>query len=184
MTFKDAVTSMKEHHEQKVDRTKAERVTYAVAREAEAYLEERRQGAKERLDSGEHEGVKQLVFTADGGAVPVGKLERPKDAKGPRTEVLKLAKGTREIAGREARFISVHGAESKDSRVVDCHIAPYDNPAFTGARMFAAALEAGLTETSRIHGVFDMGKWIHARTAGVRTSHMTLDDAPMQRSHR
>jgi hypothetical protein len=57
----------------------------------------------------------------------------------------------------------VHAAESKGDRVVDCHIAPYEKPAFTGARMFAAALEAGLTERSRIHGVFDMGKWIHTQ---------------------
>lgn len=163
MTFGDATTSMAEHHEQEVDRTKAERVTYAVARDAQVYLAERRHQAKERLHSGEQAGVAQLVFTADGGAVPVGKLERPKNATGPRTDVRKLLKGTRAIAGREARFISVHAAESKSSRVVDCHIAPYDQPAFTGARMFAAALEAGLTERSRIHGVFDMGKWIHTQ---------------------
>jgi hypothetical protein len=163
MTFGDAVTSMQEHHEQEVDRTKAERVTYAVACDAETYLAERRQQAKERLHACEHEGVEQLVFTADGGAVPVGALQRPKGAKGPRTQVRKLAKGTRVIAGREARFISVHAADSKANRVVDCHIAPYDTPAFTGARMFAAAVEAGLTEESRIHGVFDMGKWIHTQ---------------------
>jgi hypothetical protein len=164
MTFGDAVESMREHHDQVIDRTKAERVTYDVAREAEAYLKQRRDKAKERLCSGEHEGVAQLVFTADGGAVPVGKLERPKDAVGgPQTEVRKLPKGTRAIAGREARFISVHSAESKSQRVVDCHIAPYDTPQFTGARMFAAAIEAGLTDKSRIHGVFDMGKWIHTQ---------------------
>lgn len=163
MTFGDAVASMKEHHEQTVERTKAERVTYAVARDAAVYLAERRKRAKERLHSGEHAGVGQLVFTADGGAVPVGKLERPKTAAAPRTEVRKLIKGTRAIAGREARFIAVHSAESKSNRVVDCHIAPYDQAAFTGARMFAAALEAGLRERSRIHGVFDMGKWIHTQ---------------------
>ena len=163
MTFGDAVTSMQEHHAQEVDRTKAERVTYAVARDAQTYLAERRDRAKERLRSGEHQGVAQLVFTADGGAVPVGKLDRPKQGSGPKTAVRGLPKGTRAIAGREARFISVHPAESKASRVVDCHIAPYDQPAFTGARMFAAAAEAGLVERSRIHGVFDMGKWIHTQ---------------------
>jgi hypothetical protein len=44
---------------------------------------------------------------------------------------------------------------------VDCHIAPYENTRYTGERMFAAAAEAGLGDTSKIHGVFDMGKWIH-----------------------
>jgi len=163
MTFGDATVSMQEHHGQEIDRTKAERITYAVARDADGYLAERREKARERLRSGEHKGVEQLVFTADGGAVPVGKLERRKNAKGPRTEVRKLAKGTRVITGREARFISVHAADSKAGRVVDCHIAPYDAPAFTGARMFAAAAEAGLADKSRIHGVFDMGKWIHTQ---------------------
>jgi hypothetical protein len=163
MTFGDAVDSMREHHDQQVDRTKAERVTYAVAREAEAYLKARRDKAKERLRSGEHAGAEQLVFTADGGAVPVGKFARPKAAGGQQTDVRKLPKATRAIAGREARFISVHAAESKARRVVDCHIAPYDSPEFTGARMFAAAVEAGLTDKSRIHGVFDMGKWIHTQ---------------------
>jgi hypothetical protein len=161
MTFGDAVASMKEHHEQTVDRTKAERVTYAVARDAEVYLAERRKLVRERHRSGEMPGVEQLVFTADGGAVPVGKLERP--MTGPRTKVRKLIKGTRVIAGREARYIAVHPADSKNKRVVDCHIAPYEQTEFTGERMFTAALEAGLTERSGIHGVFDMGKWIHTQ---------------------
>lgn len=163
MTFGDAVDSMREHHGQEVDRTKAERITYAVGSEAQAYLKERRHKAKVKLHSGEGDSVSQLVFTADGGAVPIGELQRPKSANGEKTAVRKLSKGTRTIAGREARFISVHAAESKTSRVVDCHIAPYDNPEFTGARMFWAALEAGLREHSRIHGVFDMGKWIHSQ---------------------
>lgn len=163
MTFGDAVTSMKEHHDQTVERTKAERVTYAVAREAQRYLQERRDAAKEKLHGGETEGVAQLVFTADGGAVPVGKMQRCAPSDGEKTAVRKLAKGTRAIAGREARFIAVHAADSKTGRVVDCHIAPLEKPEFTGARMFWAALEAGLTERSRIHGVFDMGKWVHTQ---------------------
>ncbi len=42
MTFGDAVDSMVEHHGQGVDRTKAERVTYQVGREAQEYLQQRR----------------------------------------------------------------------------------------------------------------------------------------------
>jgi hypothetical protein len=163
MTFGDATESMREHHHQDIDRTKAERLTYAVAREAERYLAERRTEAKEQLRSGEKAGVEQLVFTADGGAVPVGTLTRPKDGAGPKTEVRKLAKGKRTIAGREARFISAHEAGSTKGRVIDCHIAPYEKPEYTGARMFATAVLAGLGDKSRIHGVFDMGKWIHSQ---------------------
>jgi hypothetical protein len=47
--------------------------------------------------------------------------------------------------------------------VVDCHIAPYDSTGYTGERMFSAAVEAGLTDTTKLHGVFDMGKWIHSQ---------------------
>lgn len=167
MTFGDAVDSMKEHHDQHVDRTKAERVTYQVAQEAEIYLKERRERTREKLRCGEHDEVEQLVFTADGGAIPVGVLERPTTAearaKAPKTEVRKLPKGTRTITGREARFISVHGAQSNAERVVDCHIAPYEQTRYTGERMLAAAAEAGLGDKSQIHGVFDMGKWIHTQ---------------------
>ena len=46
---------------------------------------------------------------------------------------------------------------------MDCHIAPYENTRYTGDRMFAAAVEAGLRDKSAIHGVFDMGKWIHSQ---------------------
>jgi hypothetical protein len=154
---------MREQHGQEVDRTKAERITYAVAREAETYLAQRRDEAKEKLRGGEQPSVEQLVFTADGGAVPVGTLSRPKDGHGVKTEVRGLAKGTRTITGREARFISAHDARSTSGRVVDCHIAPYEKPEYTGARMFAAAALAGLGDTSRIHGVFDMGNWVHTQ---------------------
>lgn len=161
MTFGDATQSLAEHHGQNIDRTKAERVTYAVAREAEVYLAERRASAKERLRSGEHEGPAQLVFTADGGAVPVGTLSRQATTSGEKTPVRQLARGRRVIAGREARFIAVHEAGSTHGRAVDCHIAPYDTPAFSGARMLSTAALAGLCDKTRIHGVFDMGTWIH-----------------------
>jgi hypothetical protein len=165
MTFGDAVDSMQEHHGQALDRTKAERITYRVGEQAAAYLSERRAKAREAQLSGEGAMAQQLVFTADGGMLPVGVLTRPAedalDARTPRTPVRKLAKGTRTIAGREGRLIAVHPAQRQDQRIVDLHIAPYDDVAYTGERMLAAAAEAGLRDHSRIHGVFDMGRWIH-----------------------
>jgi hypothetical protein len=163
MTFGDATDSMREHHNQHIERTKTERMTYSVAHDAEIYLQKRRKEAQEKLHSGEQAGVAQLVFTADGGAIPVGTLSRPTSGSGAKTEIRKLPKGTRTITGREARFISVHAAGSTKGRVVDCHIAPYEKPEYTGARMFAAAVLAGLGDKSQIHGVFDMGKWIHSQ---------------------
>jgi hypothetical protein len=165
MTFGDAVISMQEHHGQALDRTKAERITYEVGEQAKTYLAQRRAKARDTGHSGEGEMAPQLVFTADGGMLPVGVLARPADdeldAKTPRTPVRKLAKGTRAIAGREGRLIAVHPAHRRDQRIVDLHIAPYDDVAYTGERMLAAAVEAGLRDHSHIHGVFDMGRWIH-----------------------
>ena len=165
MTFGDAVDSMQEHHGQALDRTKAERITYRVGEQAAAYLGERRAKAREQQLSGEGPMASQLVFTADGGMIPVGVLTRPAedavDAKTPRTSVRQLAKGTRTIAGREGRLIAVHPAQHPEQRVVDMHIAPYDDVAYTGERMRAAAAAAGLRDHSQIHGVFDMGRWIH-----------------------
>lgn len=45
VTFGDAVESLREQHGQDVDRTQAERITYRVGDEAEAYLMERREKA-------------------------------------------------------------------------------------------------------------------------------------------
>jgi hypothetical protein len=165
MTFGDAVHSMQEHHGQTIERTKVERITYQVADEATEYLQEQRHRAREGIRSGETAEVDQLVFTADGGAIPVGKLSRPSESNThmPKTKIRKLPKGTRTITGREARFISAHGTADDAKRVVDCHIAPYETPRYTGERMFAAACAAGLGDHSRIHGVFDMGKWIHSQ---------------------
>ena len=60
MTFGDAVESMKEHHAQVIDRTKAERVTYEVAKEAERYLQERRQRTHDKICSDDHDELPQL----------------------------------------------------------------------------------------------------------------------------
>jgi len=167
MTFGDAANSMDEHHGQPLDRTKAERITYQVGEQAKAYLGERRARARDARLSGEGTMEEQLVFTADGGMIPVGEFARPAaehvGPTTPRTAVRKLAKGTRVIAGREARLIAVHPAHNRETRIVDIHIAPYEDTAYTGERMVAAASEAGLRDHSRIHGVFDMGGWIHTQ---------------------
>jgi hypothetical protein len=80
MTSGDATKSTREHHGQEIDRTKAERTTYAVGRDAEVYVTERRDKAREKIRSG------------------------------LKTEVCKLPKGTRSIVGRETRFSRVHAA--------------------------------------------------------------------------
>lgn len=168
VTFGDAVDSLREQHGQDVDRTQAERITYRVGDEADAYLSQRRDEALGRLE-GERRttGVEQLVFTADGGAVPVGTLDRPPESactdRTPRTPVRGLARGTRAIQGREARLCIVREAEKVTERTVDCHIAPYDKPEISGERMLAAAAMAGLGDGTQIHGVFDMGRWIHSQ---------------------
>jgi hypothetical protein len=86
MTFGDAVSSMQEHHGQALDRTKAERISYRVGEQAAAYLGERRAKAREAQLSGEGAMASQLVFTADGGMIPVGVLTRPRRGRCEDTE--------------------------------------------------------------------------------------------------
>lgn len=168
MTFGYAVRSLREQQGQEMDRTQAERITYRVGMQAEAYLAERRRAALGELEV-EHRtvGVQQLQLTADGGAIPVGELTRPTEEEctdtTERTAVRKLPKGTRSIQGREARLISVREPEKVTERVVDLHIAPYNQTEYSGERMLAAAAQAGLRDKTKIHGVFDMGCWIHSQ---------------------
>lgn len=168
MTFGDAVNSLHEQQGQDLDRTQAERITYRVGADAETFLAERRQDALATLQQERRtEGVKQLQFTADGGAIPVGEFKRPAPSEcteaTQRTAVRKLPKATRSITGREARLIVVREQGKVTERVVDGHIAPYDHTEVTGERMLAAAVQAGLGDKTSIHGVFDMGRWIHTQ---------------------
>jgi hypothetical protein len=80
MTFGDAISSMQEQHRQEIDRTQAERITYRVGAQASEYLDEKRKQAVAKLgQEGRIEGVEQLQLTADGGAIPIGQLVRPKE---------------------------------------------------------------------------------------------------------
>jgi hypothetical protein len=165
-SFGDGAKEMKEQHGQQVDRTRAERVTYQVAKEAQQYLAQRRQQEMQRVSSDERatQGVPTLTLTADGGAVPVGKLTRPPPQQATEfTPKRKLPKGKREQTNREVRLISVHPPEVVTERVVDIHVAPHDHPEFSGERMYAAALLAGFGDNTRMHAVFDMGTWIRTQ---------------------
>jgi hypothetical protein len=165
-SFGDGAKEMKEQHGQEVDRTRAERVTYQVAKEAQEYLQEQRQQEMKRVSNNEKatQGVELLTLTADGGAVPVGILVRPKPQEATEfTQKRKLPKGKREQTKREVRLISVHQPQVLTERVVDIHVAPHDHPEVSGERMYTAALIAGLGDNTRVHGVFDMGTWIRTQ---------------------
>ena len=168
MTFGDAVDSLHEQHGQEMDRTQAERITYAVGKEATEYLDERRRRALDTLATERKtHGPQDLQFTADGGFILTRTLQRPpkETIKAPSglTPARELPKGTWETQGREVRLISVHEPEDTLDRKVDLHIAPHKQTEYTGERMLATAAEAGLSDNTSIHGVFDMGKWIHTQ---------------------
>ena len=191
MTFGDAVDSLAEQHGQEMDRTQAERITYAVGHEAKKYLQERRSAALAKLATERTtRGPEDLQFTADGGFILARELNRPsKEEASSLTPARKLAKGSWETSGREVRFISVHEPDDSLNRKVDLHIAPHKQTEYTGERMLCTAAEAGLADNTAIHGVFDMGKWIHTqfneqfhahkRTLTADISHVTeyLTDA-------
>lgn len=165
-SFGDGAKEMKEQQGQEVDRTRAERVTYQVAAEARQYLDEKTkqwlaQACRSELP---RQGVEQLTLTADGGAVPVGTLVRPKREEAIEFTVKRhLPKGTRQQTKREVRLISVHRPQVLTERVVDIHVAPQDHPEVSGERMYVAALQAGLGDNTRVHAVFDMGAWLRTQ---------------------
>jgi len=152
---------MREQHGQELDRTRLERITYAVGDAAEAYLAERRRMAEEIAASPERTtGGDQLVLTADGGGIPCGELKRPAPAEAQeKTPVRGLPVGTRTIAKREGRVVLVHQLGVVTERVADLHIDPLNHPEVTGQRIFCSAVLAGLRDNTAIHGVFDMGSW-------------------------
>lgn len=163
-SFGEAAQQMKEQHGQQVDRTKAERVTYQVGKEAEQYLAERRDRAMEQMEkhSGPSKGVPLLELTADGAGAPVAKLERPKPEQATElTPKRKLPKGKRERTKREVRLINVHQPGQVEGKIIDLHVAPHGHPEVSGHRMYTCALAAGYGDNTRVHGVFDMGQWIH-----------------------
>ena len=165
LSFGATADQMLEQHGHEVDRTLVERRTYAVARDAVAYLEERRTARKnEVMDAvGVREGTEQVLVQVDSGAVPVGCLERPeRNAANPAQEltpVRRLPKGRRPKTKREVRVTLAWRPGMVDDKVVDVHVAPHQHPEFTGERMYCAALEAGMGDSTHVHGTFDMAAW-------------------------
>lgn len=165
LSFGSTAAQMLEQHGHEVDRTLVERRTYAVGREAVAYLEERRTARKnEVMDAvGTREGAERVLVQVDSGAVPVGRLERPdrnwKDPKQELTPVRGLPKGSRPKTKRETRVVLGWQPGKVDDKVVDVHIAPHKHPEVTGDRMYCAALEAGMGDNTHVHGTFDMAQW-------------------------
>ena len=165
LSFGAAAAQMLEQHGHEVDRTLVERRTYAMGRDAEAYLEERRGKRKSEVMNavGVRKGADQVLVQVDAGAVPVGKLERPeRDENDPEQEltpVRKLPKGRRPKTKREVRVALAWQPGQVDDKVVDVHVAPHKRPEFTGNRMYCAALEAGVGDNTAVHGTFDMARW-------------------------
>ena len=165
MSFGLAARQMQEQHGHEVDRTLVERRSYAVGRDAVAYLEER---ATERLQEvmdavGVRHGAEQVLVQVDSGAVPVGKLERPrrdpKDKTQELTPVRGLPKGRRPKSKREVRVVMAWQPGQVDNKVVDLHVAPLKHPEVTGHGMYVAALEAGMGDNTHVHCTCDMAQW-------------------------
>jgi len=162
MSFGEAVEQLEEQHGHSLDRTTAERRTYAVGKEAMEFLQERRDARKnELLDAvGERRGVEQVIVQMDGGGVPVGELERPaRDETTERTPVRNLPKGRRSRTKREVRVCMAWEHGRVEAEVVDLHIAPHNRTEVSGERLHHVALEAGAGENTRIHCVCDMASW-------------------------
>jgi hypothetical protein len=163
VSFHETVEQMREQHDQVIDVGKIQRMSYAVARDAEVFLQLQRDKAVHNLErKPPRKGVESLIVTADGGGAPVGTLHRPPPEKAKQlTPTRKLPVGTREQTHREMRVMVVHPPqEHGEQRWVDVHLSVLDHPEVSGERMRALAALAGLGSDTHVHGVFDMGNWI------------------------
>jgi hypothetical protein len=163
VSFHETATQMLLQHQQRVNVGKVERVTHAVARDAQTFLQFQHDKAMRNLNrEPARKGVPLLLVTTDGGGAPVGVLTRPplSDAK-ELTPIRKLPVGKREQTHREMRAVVIHGPdEHGQERCVDVHLSVHDHPEVSGERMLAVAAMAGLGSRTHVHGVFDMGNWI------------------------
>ena len=165
MSFGAAAQQMQEQHGHEVDRTLVERRTYAVGADAVDYLAERRSARMEEVmnEVGVRQGAERVLLQVDSGAVPVGRLVRPKRNKKDKTQELtpvrRLPKGHRPKTKREVRVAMAWRPGMVDNKIVDLHIAPLKHPEFTGERMYTAALEAGLGDNTHAHCTCDMAQW-------------------------
>ena len=162
MSFGRAAKQMQEQHGHAVDRTLVERRAYAVGKQGIEFLEEQRQARRDEvMDSvGLRPGVDRVLLQVDGGAVPVGRLERPApEETTERTAVRNLPKGTRTQTKREVRVILAWKDGTVEAKVTDVHIAPHNHPEVSGERMYAAALEAGMGDQTHVHCTCDMAAW-------------------------
>lgn len=163
VSFHETGAQMYEQHGQTINVGKIERMTYEVARDAEAFLHARHDQAVHNLDrKPPRKGLERLIVTADGGGAPVGTLQRPplEEAK-ELTPIRRLPVGTREQTHREMRVVLVHPPqEHGEQRWVDVHLSVPEQPEVSGERMRSLAALAGLGSQTHVHGVFDMGNWI------------------------
>ena len=165
MSFGAAAQQMLEQHGHEVDRTLVERRTYAMGRDAVAYLEARDTARLcEVMDAvGVRQGAEQVLVQVDSGAVPVGQLVRPKpnpkDKRQELTPVRRLPKGRRPKSKREVRVVVAWQPGQVDGKVVDLHVAPLKHPEVTGQDMYIAALEAGMGDNTHVHCTCDMAQW-------------------------
>ncbi len=162
MSFGRTAQQMDEQHGHAIDRTLVERRTYAVGKEAVAYLAERRELRRDEvMDAvGHRPGVERVLVQVDGGGVPVGKLTRPSlEEATERTPVRNLPKGTRPKAKRDVRVCMAWEHGIAEARAVDLHIAPYNQTEVSGERLYHVALEAGAGDNTHIHCTCDMASW-------------------------
>jgi len=170
VSFHEAAKQMDLQHQQRVDVGKVERVTYAVARDAQIFVQLQHDRAVRNLGRmPPRKGVELLLVTTDGGGAPVGVLQRPPPEKAKKfTPVRHLPIGTRAQTHREMRAIVIHGPDERgQQRCVDVHLSVLDHPDVSGKRMRAVAAMAGLGSRTHVHGVFDMGTWIRRQFVAV-----------------
>ena len=162
MSFGRAARQLEEQHGHTVNRTLVERRTYAVGKQAEEFLAERRARRRGEVMAavGRRPGVERVLLQVDGGGVPVGELTRPSLTEAKElTPVRGLPKGRRPKTKREVRVCMAWQEGVVEARAVDLHIAPHNQTEVSGARLYHVALEAGAGDDTHVHLTCDMAAW-------------------------
>ena len=152
-SFAQAATRFEEHYHHEVGRTSVLRLVERCADDAERYVQERLDSARERYDEpiATRPGLAEMLIELDGCEIRTGTLQE--SATEELTPVRRLPKRDRVEAWRDVRVAFARGLHEVDRTYV-ARLAKY--PEVVG-QLFSAAVDRGLSSETEVVAVTDGG---------------------------
>lgn len=178
-SFAGAAKRFEEHYGQEVGRTSILRVVESIAAEADTYVSTKLEQARAAFDEPlvSRPGTERILIELDGSMVRTGKLVE--DPGGGKTEVRELPKRRRDEAWREARVGFARVVEEVDRT----YVARMDTYDTVVSDLFGAAVERGLSETTKVFAVSDGGNGLREALDAQFSGLTFLLDRPHLKSH-